>query len=157
MKLQELDQEVEELRKVIQQQLGKNPTPRLDESYSLSAEAKRKARQQRDAEKKKKKAKRKQKKKNARMTTADKVKFATRTEIVYPTGRSPEDCKYSHDRVAWRLENGKAVLIAYRIFRYRNEFGKLDGLVGRGEYGIEIMLALAYQEYIVGLSINKAC
>jgi hypothetical protein len=94
------------------------------------------------------------------MTTAAKVKLAVRTETVYPAVRSPEDCKLSHDRVAWRLENGRAVLVAYTIYRYRNEFGKpagLVGLVGRGEFGIEVMVSLSYQVYIVGVSIDKAC
>jgi hypothetical protein len=148
--------QIQELKEQVEKLQGKNPTPRLDESYSLSAEAKRKQRQQRDADKKKKKAKRKQKK-NARMKTADKVKLAARTESYYPTDRTPDDCKFSHDRVAWRLENGKAVLIHYRIYRYRNEFGKPHGLVGRSEFGVEIMVALAYQVYVVGVSIDKAC
>jgi len=152
-----LQDEIDELRRLIEQLQKKNPTARLCESYSLSAEALRKARQEANLKKRKKKAKRKDKKKNARMTTADKVKLAARIETVYPTGHLPEDCRFSHDRVAWRLENGKAVLVAYKIFRYRNEFGKPEGLVGRGEYGIEIMLALAYQVYVVGLSIDKAC
>ena len=148
--------QIEELKSLIEKTAGKHPTSRLDESYSLSAEAKRKARQQRNAEKKKKKAKRKNKK-NARMTTADKVKLAVRSETIYPADRSPSDCKFSHDRVAWRLENGRAVLVAYNIYRFGNEFGKPSGLVGRGEFGIEIMVSLAYQVYVVGVSIDKAC
>ena len=150
--------QIEGLKSLIEKTAGKHPTPRLDESYSLSAEAKRKARQQANAEKKKKKAKSKSKsKKNARMTTADKVKLAVRTESVYPADRSHAECKFSHDRVAWRLENGRAALVAYKIYRYGNEFGKPPGLVGRGEFGIEIMVSLAYQVYVIGVSIDKAC
>ncbi len=148
--------QIEGLKSLIEKTAGKHPTPRLDESYSLSADAKRKARQQANAEKKKKKAKSKSKK-NARMTTADKVKLAVRTESVYPADRSHAECKFSHDRVAWRLENGRAVLVAYKIYRYGNEFGKPPGLVGRGEFGIEIMVSLAYQVYVIGVSIDKAC
>lgn len=151
--------QIVELRETIEKLVkanDKNPTERLDESYSLSAEAKRKQRQKEKAAKKKKTAKRKNKR-NVRMTTAEKVKLAVRTEVVYPTGCSRADCRRSHDRVAWRLENGRAVLVAYKIYRYRNEFGKPVGLVGRSEFGIEIMVSLAYQVYIVGLSIDKAC
>jgi transposase len=143
--------EIDELRSLNEElrgKSGKNPTPRLDEAYSVAAEARRK-----------KNAKRKRKNKNrrVRMTTADKVALASRTETVYPAGRSAADCRFSHDRVAWRLEDGKATLVAYKIYRYRNEFGKPDGLMGRSEFGVEIKLALAYQVYIVGVSIDKAC
>lgn len=154
--IQSQQQQIQELKDLVEKLQGKNPTSRLNESYSLSAEAKRKQRQQRDADKKRKKKKRKAKK-NARMKTADKVKLAERTETVYPAARQPEDCHFSHDRAAWRIENGKATLVHYRIFRYQNEYGKPEGLIGRGEFGVEIMIALAYQVYIVGLSIDKAC
>ncbi len=147
--------QITELKALVEKFAGKNPTRRVEESYSLSAEAKRKTRQHGDADKKKKKAKRKNK--NARMKTADKVKLAAHTESAYPQDRSPADCQFSHDRVAWRIKDGRAVLVAYKIYRFRNEFGRPSGLVGRGEFGIEIMVSLAYQVYVVGISIDKAC
>ena len=91
------------------------------------------------------------------MMTAGKIAMAVRTETVLPTGRREDECRISHTRVAWRLEGGRAVLVAYQIFRRGNEFGKPIGLPGRGEFGIEIMIALAYQVYIVGVSIDNAC
>ncbi|MEZ6130208.1 MAG: hypothetical protein R3C59_16100 [Planctomycetaceae bacterium] len=45
----------------------------------------------------------------------------------------------------------------YEIYRCGNEYGKPAGLPGRGEFGIEIMVALAYQVDVVGVSIDKAC
>ena len=128
----------------------KNPTPRLDESYSMNAEEKRQA---------DKKGQKRKKKKNrgSRMKTADKIALAVRTEKFYPEDIETNLCRLSHTRVAWRLENGSAVLVAYEIYRYRNQFGKPEGLLGRSEYGIEIILALAYQVYCVGISIDKAC
>ena len=69
--IQSQQQQIEQLKVEVAKLQGKNPTSRLDESYSLSAEEKRKERQQRDAEKKKKKKKRKDRK-NLRMKTADK-------------------------------------------------------------------------------------
>lgn len=152
-------QQIDELRSLVDELQGKNPTRRLEEEYSVAAEEKRKAREQLAQARRKKKAKRKNKNKNrrVRMTTADKIALASRTEIVFPVGRSVDDCTFSHTRVAWRIEGGKAILIAYEIHRHRNEFGKPVGLIGRGEFGVEIMLALAYQVYVVGLSIDKAC
>lgn len=128
---------------------GKNPTPRLDESYSQKAEERRKA-------KDKKKSKRKPLRRG-RITTADKIKLAERTELAFPDGCAREECKLSHTRVAWRLENGRAVLVAYEIYRCGNRYGQPAGLHGRSEFGMEIVVALGYQVYCLGLSIDKAC
>ncbi len=116
-KVQLLEEENERLRAEI---LSRNPTERLDDAYSQRAEEKRKADLERQAEAKKKRKKRKKKKDGARrgrVSTAEKIKQAKRTEQVFPVGVSSEDCKLSHTRVAWRLEDGRAVLIAYEIYR----------------------------------------
>lgn len=136
---------------------AKNPTARVDEPYSVKAEELRK----RKAELAKRNAKPKgskgsKKLRRGRVTTADKVALATRTELVYPVAPA-EDCQLSHTRVAWRLESGRAVLIAYEIYRCGNLYGKPVGILGRSEFGIEIFIALAYQVYCLGLSIDKAC
>ena len=86
-----------------------------------------------------------------------KIAKAARTEKVYPDDCDSQDCKLSHTRVAWRLEDGRAVLIAYEIYRRGNRFGQPSGVPGRGEFGIEILIALAYQMYTLGLSLDKAC
>ena len=138
---------ITELEQLIQ---GKNPTERLDQPFSQKAEEKRKA--------KGKKRKRNRKPlRRGRITTADKIKLAARTEQVYPEGVAAIDCKLSHTRVMWRLEDGRAVLVAYEVFRHRNRFGRPPGAIGRGEFGIEVLVALAYQVYCLGLSIDKAC
>lgn len=139
----------EQIRR-LQEQLGaRNPTPRLDESYSQRAEEKRK--------RKKNRQRRKRPLRRGRISTAEKIKLAERTEQAYPPEVDGRSCRYSHTRVAWRLENGRAILVAYEIFRCGNQFGRPPGLLGRGEYGVEILVALAYQVYCVGLSIDKAC
>jgi hypothetical protein len=127
---------------------SKNPTDRIDQSYSERAEQKRK----RSAKRRKRKLLR-----QGRISTADKIKLAERTEQVYPDNLSRDECKLSHTRVVWRLENGRAVLIAYEIYRRGNRFGRPPGVTGRGEFGMEIVVALAYQVYCLGLSIDKAC
>lgn len=83
--------------------------------------------------------------------------LAARTELVYPVGATAEDCQLSHTRVAWRLESGRAVLVAYEIYRCGNLYGKPAGILGRSEFGIKIFVALAYQVYCLGRSIDKAC
>ena len=58
----------------------------------------------------------------------------------------------------WRLENGLAVLIAYQIYRGPNHpYGKIPGVLGRSEFGLEIVAEIAQLVYIVGLSFDKVC
>jgi hypothetical protein len=77
---------------------------------------------------------------------------------VFPVGVAPYDCRLSHTRPIWRLENGRVVLIAYEVYRGpRNQFGKIPGTLGRSEFGVEIIVAIAYQVFIVGLSFDKVC
>ena len=76
----------------------------------------------------------------------------------FPAGVPEADCRLSHTRPVWRLENGRAVLVAYEIYRGpKNQYGKIPGVFGRSEFGAEIVLAIAYQVYIVGLSFDKVC
>lgn len=126
----------------------KNPTERLDEPYSQKSEEKRKAKPGK---------KRKLPKRRGRLSNEDKIEKANRVEAVYPEDVSREACRLSHTRVAWRLEDGKAVLVAYDIYRKGNQFGRIPGVLGRSEFGIEIVVALAHQVYCLGLSIDKAC
>ena len=139
---------IEELEK----ELGKSPTEKLDEPFSVRAEEKR------QEERKKKRRKRKRPKKRGRNATAEKVANAERTEKVFPLGVPTNDCKLSHTRPVWRLENGRAVLVAYEIYRGpKSRYGKIPGVLGRSEFGLEIVVAIAYQVYVIGLSFDKVC
>lgn len=56
------------------------------------------------------------------------------------------------------LENGRAVLIAYQIYRGpNNQYGKIPGVLGRSEFGMEIVVEIAYFVYVIGLSFDKVC
>jgi hypothetical protein len=106
----------------------------------------------------KKRRKRKDKGRRGRVRTADKVAQAERTAEVYPDGVAHSDCWLSHVRPVWRLELGRAVLIAYRVYRGpHNQYGKIPGVLGRSEFGLEIVVAIAFQVYVVGLSFDKVC
>jgi len=126
-------------------------TEKTNEPYSMKAEEKR--------QRERKKPKRKSKPlRRGRMSTASKLKLCERTEQVFPEDCSAEDCWYSHTRPLWRLENGRAVAVAYEIYRASgNRYGSIPGALGRSEFGLEIVLAIAYQVYIVGLSLDKVC
>ena len=156
---QQLDSTVSELRAAqqrideLEKKLGGGGTAKLDEPYSMKAEEKR---QETRGQKKKRKEKRK--KKRGRVNTQDKIAQAERTEAVYPEGVAPEACRLSHVRVVWRLENGRAVLVAYQIYRdSKKRYGKIPGVLGRSEFGLEIVTQIAFLVYITGLSLDKAC
>jgi transposase len=135
----------------LEQKLGGPPTTKLDQPYSMRAEEKRQ-----EAAGKKPKAKRK--KRGGRFRSRDKIAAAERTELVYPEGVRREECWLSHVRPVWRLENNRAVLIAYAIYRGPgSKYGQIPGVLGRSEFGLEIVTELAHLVYIVGLSFDKAC
>jgi transposase len=148
----ELEQRVAELEK----QLPAPAVPaKVAEPFSMRAEEKRQAARDK---KKRRKRKDKEKKRRGRVRTADKIAQAERTEDVYPAGVARSDCTLSHTRPVWRLENGRAVLYAYRVFRGpKNQYGIIPGVLGRSEFALEIVVALAFQVYVVGLSFDKAC
>lgn len=132
---------------------GGTATAKVDKPFSMRAEEKRQ-----QTRHPKKKAKRARKGRRGRLTTADKVKLAERTEQCFPEGVPQPECQLSHTRPVWRLENGRAVLIAYQIYRGpKNQYGKIAGVLGRSEFGVEIVVEIAYFVYVLGLSFDKVC
>jgi transposase len=128
-------------------------TVKVDQAFSLRAEEKRQ-----QARHNKKKLKLSKKGRRGRLSSSDKVKLAEFTEACYPEGVPVEDCQLSHTRPVWRLKEGRAILIAYQIYRGPgNHYGKIPGVLGRCEFGMEIILEIAYFVYIVGLSFDKVC
>jgi len=148
-KLEQAERRIEELEK----KLGGSGTAKTAEPFSVRAE------EQRQEARGKPKDKRSKPKRRGRIKTADKARKAARTEQVFPASVPPEDCYLSHTRVVWRLENGQAVLIAYEIYRGgpKHQYGQIPGVLGRSEFGLEIVLAIAYQVFVVGLSFDKVC
>ena len=75
----------------------------------------------------------------------------------YPEGVPERDCKLSHSRPVWRLEQGRAVLIAYQIYRAQEPLWQDPRVLGRCEFGMEIIIEIAFSIYVVGLSFDKVC
>ena len=147
-KLQTAEQRIDELERKLDGSLPK----KVDESFSLRAEEERQKRRGKKARRRKPPARR------GRITTAEKIKRAKRTEKAFPENVPEIDCKLSHTRVVWRLENGQAVLIAYEVYRGpKNQYGRIPGVLGRSEFGLEIVVTTAYLVYIAGLSFDKVC
>jgi hypothetical protein len=144
--LQAAQEEIERLRR----DRGVPPTETVSQPFSVRAEEQRQ--QARRGKPRKRKAR------GGRKRTVEKVAQAARTEPVFPAGVPKADCWLSHTRVAWRIENGQAVLVAYQVYRGPNsQYGKIPGVFGRSEFGIEIVLAVAFQVYVIGLSFDKTC
>lgn len=146
--LEKRNKDLEKQNDELSKKLGRKTT-KLDEPYSMQAEERRRKAQG-------ERRKRKPPKRRGRINTMSKLAQAVRTEQVYPANVPQDDCWLSHTRPVWRLENGRAVLVAYEIYRGPgNRYGTIPAVLGRGEFGIEIMLAIAYQVYVIGLSFDK--
>src|SRR5450755_2925837 len=147
--LKSAQQRIEALEK----KAGGTTTAKVDEPFSMRAEEKRQ-----QARHPKKKHKLSRQGRRGRVTTADKLKRAERTEKPFPEGVPQQECQLSHTRPVWRLENGRAVLVAYQIYRGpKNQYGKIPGVLGRSEFSLEIMVEIAYFVYVIGLSFDKVC
>ena len=120
--------------------------PAVASDYSLDAETKRRQRRKR------------RKKSPGRRPTELKALQAEDLRDVYPEGVPRADCDLVRRRVVWRLENGRAMLVEYWI--YAGADGKeprIPGVTPRCEYGIEILVVLAFLVYIIGISLDKGC
>src|SRR5215472_6227456 len=115
-------------------------------SYSLDAEAKRR------------RGRRRRKRSPGRRPTEVKFAEAQRREDIYPEGVRRDDCHLVRERAVWRLVEGRAVLVGYRLFAGPGApEPRIPGVTPRCEYGLEILVVLAFLVYIIGLSLDKAC
>ena len=144
---------IAELEKENQQLRQKNPTQRLEEAYSLRAEEQRRDAAPQDgvpSKKKKQKSPRR-----GRISTDQKLALATRHEDIWPSDRPRSECHLRYSRAVWRIINGQAVLVAYRIHAGPSgRVPQIPGVPRRGEYGSEIITALAFQHYMSGLPLD---
>ena len=149
--LESAKQRIAEIEKQVGGARSATATATVEQAFSLRAEEQRQ-------HKKRKNRQGPTKQRRGRLRTADKVKLAQRTEKVFPEGVPPQDCQFSHTRPVGRLEEGRAVLVAYAIYRGPgNHYGKIAGVLGRSEFGLEIVLEIAYLVYVVSVSFDKVC
>src|SRR5947207_15955474 len=139
---QRIDEQIQRIE-ALEKQLGGAATTKVDEPFSVRAE------EQRQQALHKKKRKRQRPGRRGRLKTADKIKLAERTEDVLPDGLDRSQCQLSHVRPVWRLEQGRAVLIAYQIYRGpNNRYARIPVVLGRGAFGLEIVIEIAYLVYV---------
>lgn len=150
-----LHAEIAELRK-------KNPTQRLDKSYSMTAEEKRREEVELNNAGTVKKhgshGDKQSSERRGRMPNQDKIDRADQHELVLPEGFRITHCTPHIDRPVWRIRNGKATLVVYEIWRGPDgELGDISGVLPLSEFGMEIHTAVAFLVSMVGLSIDKVC
>lgn len=147
-RIAELERRVADLER----RVGGASSGRLEAAFSVRAE------ERRQAGRGGRKVRRKRPARCGRLVSVDKLALAVRTEKVYPPDVPPEKCRLSHRRPVWRIENGRAVVVAYEVYRGPgNRYGQVPGVLGRSEFGLEIVLTVAYLTYVVGLSFDKVC
>ena len=133
-------------------EIRREATPANDASSTTSAQY------SLEAEEKRRRKRRKRNKSPGRKPTKIKFAEAERFKDVYPEGVPRADCRLIRERAVWRLEDGRAVRVGYRIFGVPGKKeGRIYGVTPRCEYGIEILVVLAFLVYVIGISLDKAC
>ena len=107
----------------------------------------------------KNKKKKPKKKSTGRKPTRNKRKLATQTIDIYADGVAREQCVRRRSQLAWRIFDGKAVYVCYHIYDLPDSTSVPvpAGLRNsRSEFGIEIILILAFLHYWIGVSLDNA-
>lgn len=102
----------------------------------------------------------KSKKKRGRKPKQAKLQRSTEQHEIYPSGADPKACILRRTQFAWRIVDGKAIYVAYHIYDLPDakELPLPAGLRNsRSEFGIEIILILAFLYYWIGVSLDNAC
>jgi hypothetical protein len=111
-----------------------------------------------DGEQRRRRPRRRRQKSPGRRPTELKFADAERLQNVYPPGVRHGDCRLVRERAVWRLEDGRAVRVGYRIFAGPGgDEPPIPGVTPRCEYGLEILVVLAFLVYVIGVSLDKAC
>jgi transposase len=152
--IQHLSTEVQRLKQRLAQyepDILREPTAEPDQpspsaSYSL------------DAEEQRRQPRKRRKKSPGRRPTELKFAEAQHFEDIYPDGVPRADCQLLRQRAIWRLRDNRAVRVGYSIFgRTGGSEPAIPGVTPRCEYGVEILVVLAFLVYVIGLSQDKAC
>ena len=149
-RIKELEKDIRELKKLLVEkaQSKESKPPKEASNFSVN----RHERKQRKRHRRKKSTGRKPK--------DAKRDFATETIDLYWHGANRKKCVLRREQFVWRLIDGKARYVHYRIFDEPDstDLPPVDGVRnGKCEYGLEILITLAYLVYWTGVSIDKAC
>ena len=144
---QELEQEIKRLKELLNTkgESKGSKKPRFKLKYSL--------------EKHHVKPKRRHKS-TGRRTQAQKRDLVTQMADIYPASVPKPDCGPYREQYAWRIIDGKAEYVCYTLH------GAVDSTTltpvpglrnSRSEYGLEIILIVAFLHYWIGISLDHVC
>ena len=106
-------------------------------------------------------AKRKRRHKSTgRRRQEQKLNLVSAEEAIYPPKVKPECCIVKGQQYAWRILSGQAKYVCYTLYGLEDELElpKVPGLRNsRSEYGLEIILIVAFLHYWIGISLDNVC
>ena len=149
VQIKELKREVRELKKLL-----------VEKARSKDAKPPKEAANYSVARYEQKQRKRQHKNSTGRKPKDAKRQQATETIDLYWHGAKQKKCELRREQFVWRLIDGKATYTHYRIFDSADssELPPVDGVRnGKCEYGMEVLITLAYLTYWTGMSMDKAC
>lgn len=79
---------------------------------------------------------------------------------IYPDGVAPQACEVNRHQYVWRIIEGKALYVDYAIYAEAGSprVPEVPGVRNRrSEYGVEIILMVAFLHYWIGISLDHAC
>jgi len=127
--IKQLETEIEQLKSEIDQLKRLAKKPKFTENYSLS---------------KNKRKKKRHKKSTGRRSNDAKRAMINQECSIYRDDVDHDEQVFHREQFAWRFIDGKALYVCYSIYNSRSEFG------------IEIILTLAFLHYWIGISIDNA-
>jgi len=149
-RIKELEKQIEELKKLLVEKARSKESKPPKEATNYSV-----ARHER-----KQRKKRRRKNSTGRKPKDGKRDRATETVDLYWYGVRRRKCVLRREQFVWRLIDGSAKYVHYRIFDEPDstELPPVDGVRnGKCEYGVEVLVTLAYLVYWTGVSMDKAC
>jgi hypothetical protein len=149
-RIKELEKEIRELKELLVDKAKSKEAkpPKEASNFSVSRHERRQRR------------KRRRKKSTGRKPKDAKRDLATETIDLYWHDANRKHSVLRREQFVWRLIDGKARYVHYRIFDEPDstDLPPVDGVRnGKCEYGLEILITLAYLVYWTGVSIDKAC
>ena len=95
-----------------------------------------------------------------RRRQSEKVEQISLSEAVYPENVEAQVCVLHREQSVWRIIEGKAEYVCYCV--YVNPENETEPVIAgvrnsRSEYGLEVMLIVAFLHYWIGLSLDHVC
>ena len=148
-RIEELEKEIAQLRKLLVEKAKAKESKPPPEASNFSV-----ARHEQ-----KQRKKRRRQKSTGRKPKDAKRDQAAQTYNLYWHGADRKKCVLRREQFVWRLIDGQAKYIHYRIYDLpgSTDLPPVEGVRhGKCEYGLEILITLAYLVYWTGVSIDKA-